>query len=481
MAPTSKSKTIRVGLLVASSLAVLMVFLFTIGSEQKIFSRKNEYEVRFVDVTGLAEGNPVKISGVTVGVVKDISLPQDVKQSTVRIQLMVDRKYAQRIRGDSRARLKKLGLIASDAYIDVTPGSQRYDALEPGAIIPAQKQTNVDQLLSSGEDLVDNLVQISYAMKNILNRVDRGEGVLGEMTSTPETKQRLTDTVLTTFKKTNAILTHIESGKGLVGRIVYDDTYGDELTGSIASTAHSLQAVSTNIQKSLESGTGTIPALLNDPDGKKRVVELVENLRVTSANLAAFTATMQRGEGIVPRLLSDKAYGDQALTEFADLVHQLNETAKKLNSGQGTAGKMITDPSVYESVNDILIGINESKLLRWLIRNRQQSGIEQRYNQELKNPAPTHPPAPPAPATRTNMSKEGAPPSVPVIVAPSATQPGSSAPAAAPQAAPPAAGTTATGPAAPATQTPPPVTKPASDTTTTQPPTSTGTPPPVKQ
>ena len=104
MAPQKKGKTIRVGLLVAGSAIVLMVFLFFIGSEQKIFSRKNEYKVRLDSVSGLAEGNPVKISGVTVGVVKDINLPRDPKQKDVDIQLMVDRKYAERIRTDSRAR-----------------------------------------------------------------------------------------------------------------------------------------------------------------------------------------------------------------------------------------------------------------------------------------------------------------------------------------------------------------------------------------
>ena len=57
-----------------------------------------------------------------------------------------------------------------------------------------------------------------------------------------------------------------------------------------------------------------------------------------------------------------------------------------MNRGEGTAGKLINDPSVYESVNDILIGINESKLLRWLIRNRQQSGIQKRYDTESTKP-----------------------------------------------------------------------------------------------
>ena len=64
----------------------------------------------------------------------------------------------------------------SDSYVDITPGSPNLAALEPGAMIPAARQTNVDQLISSGEDLVDNFVQISYSMKNILSRIDRGEG-----------------------------------------------------------------------------------------------------------------------------------------------------------------------------------------------------------------------------------------------------------------------------------------------------------------
>src|SRR2546423_6548969 len=229
---TQKAKSVRVGLLVTVALAVLMVFVFFIGSESKIFARKNEYKVRFDTVAGLAQGNPVKISGVTVGVVRDIELPRDPKQKDVFIELMVDRKFSERIRGDSRARLKKLGLLAGDSYIDITPGSPRFEALEPGSIIPAQRQTNVDQLISSGEDLVDNLVQISYSMKNILGRVDRGEGLIGELTSTPQTKQRITDTVLTTLNKTNAILAHVESGKGTLGRLVYDDKYGDQLTSS---------------------------------------------------------------------------------------------------------------------------------------------------------------------------------------------------------------------------------------------------------
>ena len=414
MPAKSKESTIRVGALVTASAVVLMVFLFFIGSEQKIFSRKNEYKVRLDTVAGLAEGNPVKISGVTVGVVKDINLPSDPKQKDVDITLMVDRKYADRVRGDSRARMKKLGLLAGDSYIDISPGNPRFDPLEPGSLIPAARQTNVDQLISSGEDLVDNFVQISYSMKNILSRVDRGEGLLGELTSTPETKQRITDTFLATLNKTNSVLSHVESGKGLVGKLVYDDKYAEQVSGSLVQSAAALQSVAINIQRSFESGQGALPALLNDPDGKKKVTELIENLRVTSANLATFSSSMQNGQGLLPRLLNDKQYGDQALLEFSGLAHQLNDAVAKLNAGQGTAGKLINDPSVYESINDILIGINESKLLRWLIRNRQERGIEQRVKTEQQAP-----PTPPAPSL--NKSEGGPPMAVPVTASSQAT------------------------------------------------------------
>lgn len=412
MAISKKEKTVRVGLLVAGALFVLMMFVFFIGSEQKIFARKYEYDVQLENVSGLTEGNPVRMSGVTIGVIREIRLPRDPRQKNVQILLMIDRKYAERIRGDSRVRLKKLGLLTGDSYVDVTPGSLGYPELEPGAVIPSQRQANVDQLISSGEDVVENLVQISYSLKNILGRVDRGEGLLGELTSAPETRQRLTDTLLATLNKTNAALKHIESGKGVIGRLIYDDVYGEELTRSLGGAAQSMQAIAARIQKSFDTGSGAIPALMEDPAEKKRVLELVENLRATSANLAEFSKTLETGEGLVPRLLTDKAYGDQMLIEFTALVSQLTKAVETLNTGEGTAGKLIADPSIYESINDILIGVNESRLLRWLIRNRQQTGIQKRYEQRRKNV--------PAPA---DVKQEVPPPVItpPPVVAPPAT------------------------------------------------------------
>lgn len=372
-------RNLRIGVVIALSLAALMTFLFFIGSEEKMFSKKNEYRVLLESVSGLAEGNPVQMSGVTIGTVREIQLPRDPKNRTVTIWITVQKKYSERIRTDSRAKLRKLGLIAADSYIDITPGSPTHAVLEPGSIILAQKATDVDKLIASGEDLVANMVQISYSLKNVLARVDRGEGLLGELTTDPAKKQRITDTVLVTLNKTNAVLDRVQSGRGLVGKMIYDDAYAQQLATSIQQSADSLRAVLVSLQRGFESGDGPLPALLTDPKGKRNVAQLLENLRIASENVVALSEGMKGGEGLVPRLMNDKEFADETLAEFRMLVQRLSEMTRKLAEGEGTAGRLIADPSVYESINDILIGINESKLLRWLIRNRQASGIETRY------------------------------------------------------------------------------------------------------
>jgi hypothetical protein len=63
--------------------------------------------------------------------------------------------------------------------------------------------------------------------------------------------------------------------------------------------------------------------------------------------------------------------------------------AAKLDSKDGTAGRLIADPAVADAINDILVGINESKTLRWLVRDRQKAGIQKRYEDAQAAPAAT--------------------------------------------------------------------------------------------
>ena len=103
---------------------------------------------------------------------------------------------------------------------------------------------------------------------------------------------------------------------------------------------------------------------------------------------------LNAGDGLLPRLMKDEALADELETELRGLLEQLNEAAEKLNRGEGTAAKLLNDPAVYDAISDILVGINESRMLRWLIRNRQKAGIRERY-EDAQGPPDANPTAEP--------------------------------------------------------------------------------------
>ena len=98
----------RVGLLVLGALVVLMAGLFMIGEQNRIFTKKNRYFITVESAGGLNEGNPVRLNGVTVGLVEKITLPEEVEKKNLTVRISIERQYEERIRADSQARIRTL-------------------------------------------------------------------------------------------------------------------------------------------------------------------------------------------------------------------------------------------------------------------------------------------------------------------------------------------------------------------------------------
>jgi hypothetical protein len=87
--------------------------------------------------------------------------------------------------------------------------------------------------------------------------------------------------------------------------------------------------------------------------------------------------------------VKDEEIAKELMKDLSRISSSLARVAEKIDRGDGTAGRIVNDPALFEAVDDILVGVNESKLLRWLVRNRQRSGIRVRYAAETaKGTAP---------------------------------------------------------------------------------------------
>jgi phospholipid/cholesterol/gamma-HCH transport system substrate-binding protein len=384
-----RGREVRVGLVILAAIVVLTAGIFLIGSKNNLFKHKTRYYTELSSVSGLKKGSPVQIDGVDVGTIEKVVLSQDPKKTQIRVWIHLDEDYAARLRGPadpnglmknqvaSRARIKTLGLLG-DKFIDINSGSPVYPPIPEEGEIPAAQPTNVDALIASGEDVMDNVVEISHSLNRILQRMERGEGLLGQLTSDTPEGRRMQSALVNTSESLERIAGTIEHGKGPLPRLLNDRAMANQI-------AVSLDRFQTLLDQA-QHGPGLLPGLINDPASKTEFDETLASLHEVARNLQAFSADLQSNDdALLQRLVKDKEYGREVAEQLRQFVKNLNDVSAKLDRGDGTAAKLINDPKIYDAVNDIIVGVNQSRVLRWLIRNRQKKGIEKRYDDTKKS------------------------------------------------------------------------------------------------
>ena len=129
---------------------------------------------------------------------------------------------------------------------------------------------------------MDNVIAISFSLRNILARMERGEGILGKLTvDTPEA-QSIIDSVRGTVEAMEAIADKIDKGDGPLPRLINDAELADRVDTSLARLESVLAKV--------DEGEGALPKLLNDPATAKQVDDTLAELHQASRDLASFVS-----------------------------------------------------------------------------------------------------------------------------------------------------------------------------------------------
>jgi phospholipid/cholesterol/gamma-HCH transport system substrate-binding protein len=74
---------------------------------------------------------------------------------------------------------------------------------------------------------------------------------------------------------------------------------------------------------------------------------LARSATTATANLEAITTRLNRGEGTAGRLLTDA----QLFERLSTVASRLDELTAKLVSGEGTAGRLLHDRQLYENMS----------------------------------------------------------------------------------------------------------------------------------
>ncbi len=373
MLETDPRRRLRVGLFTAGLIVLLAAAILLLGKKQRLFVRQVRYETRFEHVGGLVPGAPVWLNGVVVGSVDEVTLPPDPTQRQILVSFLVDAEMARRVRADSRVRIATLGLLG-DRYLEVTSGSTSQPKLREGSEVQSVEPTDVAAVLSQGGDVVTNVLAISSSLRNILERVDKGEGLIGELTTGQASSRQALTNLSSVLEQLDGVLRDVRQGHGVIGKLLTDDKMESQLVEDLAGMASAGRRVAEALATDLERQDSVVAALLRDPEGRARVERVLDQTGQAAQSFALVGKELSEGNGTLGRLLTDQELAADFLDNLAALTKTLRSVADKLDQGKGSAGQMINDPQLWTDLEHVVRGVNESKLVRWFARNRREAG-----------------------------------------------------------------------------------------------------------
>ncbi len=363
--PRTSRREATVGAFLAMALIVLAVGIMAVGGESRVFSQKASYRVVFPSTDGLIVGSPVKMGGVQVGSVSHLKLPTDPGAQGVEVTLGVQRIYASRVRQGSEAAQKFLQYLSGEKYVELTPGDPNQPAIPEGELVPASKGS---RLFEQSEDIADNLNAITISLKQILEPLQKGQGLLGEVIQNPDFGKQGMATIQQTFDNVEDITRKIREGHGTVGRLLTDDALAarlDDLGNSIKDMTSLLEAILRG-----EGALGSLTKKGGDAEAA------IADLKETSASLKRTAARLESKEGLVGKLVNDEAYSNQVAASLRETLENLAAITRKINEGKGSLGALVNERTLYDSAEDVITGVNDSKFARWMLRHYQKTGIE---------------------------------------------------------------------------------------------------------
>lgn len=318
---------LRVGMLVIVSFSVLAVAIFFISGKGGLFQGRFKVKTYLTAASGLKEGAPVWLAGVEVGKVDRVAISTSTDPTkAVEVTMSIKEAYLNDVRTDTKARLGSIGLLG-DKYIELNRGLRGKPVGNWGTV-DGSEEADIKKLIESSNDLLANLDVLSDKVKQITERINRGEGSVGKFINDPA----LYDNVNSTVKIANDFMQQMKRGEGSIGKLLVSE----ELYNHFLGLANRLDRISAR----LEAGEGSMGKFLKD-DG------LYKNVNDTVAKTKTIVERIEKGEGTLGKLASDQ----ELYNRLNNAVSRINSIADKIDRGDGTIGKLMNDKELYNNLN----------------------------------------------------------------------------------------------------------------------------------
>ena len=348
---------LKAGIFVLSSLFIIAGLILIMGRERQIFAKQSEFHAYFKDVKGLSIGAPVRLGGIPIGRVAEVSFDKTYKDFKVHVTLLINDQYLDQVKPDSTVMIDTQGLLG-DRYISLTPGTVEESAPQ-GSRLASAEIADLGQILVRAQTAVDNTSQITERLNKSL------EGL------SPDTFRD----IASASRSIADIATAVKTENGFAHRLIYNEADGKKLMNSVTTASQDIAAVINEMR----NGKGFLHALVYSETGERTVAEMYEtshNVSMASENLALLLNEAREGKGLLHDLIytpvdagsvSNKI--QEILTSMAKAAENFKTTTDALAHGTGTLGALLVDPKLYDNLVEVTDGAKRSFLLRQAVRS----------------------------------------------------------------------------------------------------------------
>src|SRR5213078_1937779 len=161
----------RVGLFVLVALATFLGAVYALGARARLFEARYTIHAEFTEVGGLIEGATVRLAGVQIGRVTGVTLSPKAG-TKVRVTMTVARRFHDRIRRDSEARIATQGLLG-DKIVEITSGSPDAPPLAPGETLTARETFEMGRMFAEGAGTLAAVNQLVSTVRAAVDRLDK--------------------------------------------------------------------------------------------------------------------------------------------------------------------------------------------------------------------------------------------------------------------------------------------------------------------
>lgn len=331
-------KNIAVGLTMLVALGLLGAMILMFGDAPTALFRSRQVRVLFLaeSAEGIVNGSPILYRGVNVGKVDKVELSNDSAGVAIHGSISQGNRIPANVIGTVQS-----SLIGGNAALSLrVNGEAPSGELQSGATVTV-KQGGASLIPPEFADLAKRLSELSTRLQTTVDDFNNAK-VINKLSSTIDTVQK-------TVSKVGDVADEAR-------KLLADEKSREDIKQSIAN----FRAVSENakvVVRNLETFSVKLNKVTEDAG------------KLTTDATAVINKTGTKVDDLSKQL-------GQRLEQVATVLERFQSISDKLDKGDGTAGKLINDPKLYEALLGTSQELNLTvKDLRRLVEQWEQEGV----------------------------------------------------------------------------------------------------------